>query len=390
MKRIALLLLLALPAFAQLTPADFAGIKDVGSPSLSPDGNWIAYTVREISLEDDKSRTHIWLSSWDGQQNRQLTFGKESEGSPQWSHDGTRLAFLSSRGSEDELDQLWILDLRGGEPEKVTGFKGSATAYEWSPDGRHVALIVEDAEEKGGKEKTKPPIVVTRFQFKQDKEGYLTTKRQHLYLLDLETKKSDVLTPGDYNEALPSFSPDGSKIAFVSKRHDDIDRTNDWDVYVIDAKPGAAARQLTGAPYEDNDPESESPLAWSPDGKQIAFIQGGDPHLIYYAPHHLATVDLEGHVSTIRTDGAPAHPKWIDGHLTSLVERDRLVSFGEPRKATVLDYDHAAGHTVVLTTDSTHPAELYSDGGRQITHHNDAWLAAHKLGETRELDFKSK
>ncbi len=390
MKRITLLLLLALPTFAQLTPADFAGIKDVGSPNISPDGNWIAYTVKQPSLEDDKNRTHLWLASWDGKQNRQLTFGKDSEASPKWSHDGTRIGFISSRGSEDEIDQLWMLDLRGGEPEKITDFKGSVQDYDWSPDGSHLALIVEDAEEKIDKDKTKPPIVVTRFQFKQDKEGYLTTKRQHLYLFDLESKKSEALTAGKYNEALPAYSPDGKRIAFVSKRHDDIDRTNDWDVYVIDAKGGAAPKQLTSAPYEDNDPETESPLAWSADGKQIAFIQGGDPKLIYYAPHHLATVDLEGHISAIRTDGAPSNPKWIDGRFSALIEHDRTVAFGENRKATVLDYDNAAGHTVLLTTDSTHPAELFTFDGRQITHHNDAWLAAHKLGETRELDFKSK
>jgi len=388
MKRIAILLLFALQTFAQLAPSDFAGIKDVGAPRLSPDGNWIAYTVKEVSLDDDKNRTHLWLASWDGKENRQLTFGKESETSPKWSHDGKRLAFLSSRGSDDEIDQLWMLDLRGGEPEKLTSFKGSVVDFDWSPDGAHLGLIVEDAEEKS--EKTKPPIVVTRFQFKQDKEGYLTTKRQHLYLFDPETKKSDLLTPGAYNEALPAFSPDGTKIAFVSKRHDDIDRTNDWDVYVIDAKAGATPRQLTAAPYEDNDPETESPLAWSPDGKQIAFVQGGDPKLIYYAPHHLATVDLEGHVKKIESDGAASHPKWFDGHFTSLVEHDRTVSFGEEHKTTVLDYDIAGSHTVLLTTDSTHPAELFARDGRQITHHNDAWLAAHKLGETHELDFKSK
>jgi len=402
MKRIGLLLtfVLACPTFAQLTPADFAGLRDVGSPRLSPDGNWIAYSVRQPSFDDDKNHRHIWLARWDGTENRQLTFSKTSESSPKWSADGTMIAFLSSRGDDDEIDQLWILNRAGGEAERVTEFKGNVTDFSWAPDGKRLALIVEDAEPKVEKDKTKPPVVINRFQFKKDIEGYLGAQRQHLYLFDRETKKSEILTPGVYNEGLPAFSPDGSRIAFVSKRHDDLDRTNDWDVYVIDAKPGATPRQLTTTPNEDNDPETESELAWSPDGKSIAFIQGGDPKLLYYARHHVAVVDLAGKITLpTSVDRAVTHPHWgaSDGSIAFLQENDREQvlesTAGNPLaggKRTIIDYDMAGGHTVILSSDDDHPAELFAADGRQITHHNDAWLAAHKLGTTKELDFKSK
>ena len=394
MKRIALILLLALPSSAQLTPADFAGLRDVGAPRISADGNWIAYTVRQASFDDDKNHTHIWLTSWDGSENRQLTFSKESESSPKWSADGKSLAFLSGRGSEDEFDQLWIINRQGGEAERITEFKGSVVDFSWAPDGKRLALIVEDAEPKVEKDKTKPPIVINRLQFKKDKEGYLTTKRQHLYLLDLESKKSELLTPGAYNEGLPAFSPDGSLIAFVSKRQDDIDKTNDWDVFVIEPKAGATPRRLTGAPNEDNDPETESELAWSPDGKSIAFLQHGDPKLLYYARHHIAVVKLDGGLENPPyVDRAVTHPHWVDAKkLTYIVEDDRTQALaGAPHKnSTVIEYDMAAGHTVLLETDDAHPAELFAADGRRITHHNDAWLASHKLGATRPLEFKSK
>jgi len=394
--RIVLLLALALPAFGQLTPADFAGLRDVGAPRLSPDGSRIAYTVRQPSLDDDKNHTHIWLASWDGADIRQLTFSDSSESSPKWSADGKQLAFLSSRGNDDDLDQLWIMNLQGGEAERVTEFKGSVDDFDWSPDGKHLALIVEDAEPKVEKDKTKPPVVINRFQFKQDKEGYLTTKRQHLYLFDSSTKKSELLTPGAFNEGLPAFSPDGARIAFVSKRHDDIDRTADWDVFVIDAKAGATPRQLTNTPNEDNDPETESELAWSPDGKSIAFIQRGDPKLIYYAGHRVATVDVAGGLANpphiVADDRAASNPRWVGGKLTYLVEDDRTVGLHDiaSGKRTIIGYDVAGGHTVLLSSDDMHPAELFAADGRQITHHNDAWLAAHKLAATSELDFKSK
>ena len=99
------------------------------------------------------------------------------------------LAFLSGRGNEDELDQLWVMNRQGGEAERVTEFKGSVIDFSWAPDGKRLALIVEDAEPKVEKDKTKPPIVINRLQFKKDKEGYLTTKRQHLYLFDLRDEE---------------------------------------------------------------------------------------------------------------------------------------------------------------------------------------------------------
>jgi dipeptidyl aminopeptidase/acylaminoacyl peptidase len=396
--RIALVILLAFPAFAQLTPADFTGLHDVGSPRLSPDGTRVVYTVRQPSLDDDKNHTHLWLVSLDGRDDRQITFSKDSESSPRWSRDGKRIAFLSARGSDGETDQLWIMNAAGGEAERVTETKGSVADFDWSPDNRHLALVVEDPEpeaEKDEKEKTKPPIVINRFQFKKDREGYLTTKRQHLYLFDLETRTSEPLTPGAYSEALPAFSPDGAAIAFVSKRGEDADRTNDWDVFVIEAKAGATPRNLTNMPNEDNDPETESRLAWSADGKSIAFLQRGDPKRIYYAPHHLAVVPAAGGAVqnvTANLDRWVTHPQWSGGELEYLVENDRtqLLSGMPAARRTILDYDTASGRTVLLATDDLHPAELFTLEGAQLTHHNDAWLAAHKLGVTMPIEFRSK
>ena len=98
---------------------------------------------------------------------------------------------------------------------------------------------------EGWKKKTKPPIVIDRYQFKRDYAGYLQHLRDHLYLFDVATKKSEPLTSGDYDDRSPSWSPDGTQIAFVSKRGPDPDRSHDSNVFVVDAKAGATPRQLT-------------------------------------------------------------------------------------------------------------------------------------------------
>ncbi len=92
------------------------------------------------------------------------------------------------------------------------------------------------------KDATPRPIVIDRYYFKEDYTGYVRRKRSHLYLLTLGSDSLTQLTSGDYDELSPSWSPDGTHLAFSSKRiGPDPDRANDWNVYVMDAAASARA-----------------------------------------------------------------------------------------------------------------------------------------------------
>ena len=139
--------------------------------------------------------------------------------------------------------------------------------------------------------------------------------------------KFDALTSGQHDDLLPAWSPDGKEIAFVTNRGDDPDRTENWDVYLIEAKAGAKERQLTTAPEADAHPDWESAPAWSPDGKTIAYIHGGDPKKIEYATHSLAIIPAAGGAAKILTpdlDRNVVRPHWSpDGKsIFALVEDD--------------------------------------------------------------------
>jgi len=388
---------------------DLFRLRDVADPQISPDGAWVAYTVTRADSIDDKQPSAVWMTSWDGGRTLRLTNSKEGESAPRWSPDGRWLAFLSSR--EDDHTQLWLLDRAGGEGRKLTNFGGDIEDYVWAPDGKRLAAVVGEADT--AKPKTPAPIVIDRFQFKQDEIGYLGKERRHLYLVDVETGKGTILTPGAYDELLPAWSPDGRSLAFVSKRRPDFDRDNNWDLYVMDAAPGAAPRQLTTFEGPDNDPDTQSRPAWSPDGRSIAYLQGGPLKLVYYGLEKLAVVPAAGgapRVLTAALDRGVANPIWSADGATILfqLEDDRAVQLARMPAAggaierliagarVVTGFATAPGGRVAVAVSTPDaPAEVFAlDGAgtapRPLSHQNDAWLREVKVAPTEPITFKSR
>jgi dipeptidyl aminopeptidase/acylaminoacyl peptidase len=421
MKRLAALMLIAASGadFAaatddRFTPADVQRIADVAEPALSPDGDSLAYTVTTANTDSDISQSDLWRVRYDGSARVQLTHTADSsEWRPQWSPLGDALAFLSDRAFDAEAEpttQVWLMPHRGGEARRLTGLAQGVEDFVWSPDGKQLALIVLDAEFPEGAEppKTPPPIVIDRFQTKEDGRGYLGARRTHLYLFDIDSGKLEQLTAGAHDEQLPAWSPDGKWIAYVTKRGADPDRHLNFDIYLIAPKPGASERQLTTFAGSDLDPYWETRPSWSPDSRRIAYLQSGEDRWIYYAPWQLAVVDIVDGKTTqpALIDRCVSKPHWSpDGKsLYALIEQSRITHLSrvDLRSGDVTELTHGNrfdydldvarnGRIVVLGGGDLRPYEISAverKSLRALSDHN-AWLNERRLAPVEALRFKS-
>src|SRR5207247_10550851 len=170
-----------------ITLDDIQAIADVADPQCSPDGQAVAYVVSRVDVKEDKSTSHVWMIGFDGKNDRQVTSSQDSESSPRFSPDGRYLSFTSSRPGPAKGNQVWLLDRSGGEATQLTDVKGRLQSYEWAPDSKRLAIVMGDPDPDGdppardaaggGRGKAPKPIVIDRYKYKQDGQGYLLSGR---------------------------------------------------------------------------------------------------------------------------------------------------------------------------------------------------------------------
>jgi len=404
-----------------LQPDDIFSLKNVSDPRISPDGAWVAYTVTSLDKKEDNSDTDIFMVAASGGAPVRLTSSKKPENGPRWSPDGRYLAFLSAR--DGKKPQVFLLDRRGGDAQPLTEYKTGASAIAWSPDSTKLALLVpepdpNDPEGVDDKDKKPKPHVITRLQFMRDGEGYLNDVKRHIHVFDIATKKDVQITSDRYDDGAPVWSPDGSLIAFSANRTDNPDANDNSDIYVIEPREGAKPRALTTATNSDSSP------VFSPDGKSVAYLNGGDSKDIWYGTNNVALVPVAGGPSKILTTGLDrnvSRPQFAsdgsgvlflleDGgntHLARVAIAGGAVSRILAGERDLAAFDVAkSGDIAILDTQVQQPAEIYylkgAAGGAgaaasarvsavppQLTHVNDEFLAKVSLGTVERFKAKS-
>jgi dipeptidyl aminopeptidase/acylaminoacyl peptidase len=386
-----------------VTIDDFFELKTVGSPVVSPDGEWIAYTVRQTDYDAGSAETRIWMVPYEGGEPLPMTAKGYSASNPQWSPDGKYLSFTANRNGSG--NQVWVLDRRGGEAQQLTFIEQGISGYEWSPDASRLLLMIRDKDEYDSDEPR--PYVIDRLQFKRDYVGYLDRRRIHVYTYTPGDSAAVQLTFGDYDHAGATWSPDGTRIAFSSNRTEEPDSNSNTDIWVVDADAGereGGLIQVTrnrGADY--------SPV-WSPDGTEIAYITNIEPEKIWYATNHLAAAPADGsgpeRVLSRQIDRNISHPRYSDDgsriwflledsgerQLASLSRNGQGLQRAIQSEVSVRDFDMNGDRFATLLGRFNTPHEVYSfEGGElsRLTHENDELLAGLIRPEVEEIRFNS-
>lgn len=382
-----------------LTIDHILNMKTPADVQISPNGKWVVYVVRRLDEKKDKGFSQIWMSSVDGKNSVPLTASYTNASSPRWNPDGSTLAFTGKRGGDKDAEtQVWLLDLRGGEAQQYTHVKQGVSGFAFAPDGARMLLTIKDPkpedieEEKDGdkvkkNDKDKPkPWVIDRLQFKRDYVGYLDRRRTHFYLYGGEGDPVQI-TSGDYDDRDPQWSPDGTKIAFVSKRHGDPDGNDNSDIWTVEVNVDAKEHPLTQVTTNLGPDHSPS---WSPDGKSIAYVTGVEPEKLWYATEHLAVISADGSAARLLTkdyDRMVSNPTFAtngkaiyfvaadegnrpikkinvnSGKLSTVTEGEiavRSFAVGEKDQIAMIRSDHNTPHNVYLQKkkETTHLSNL--------------------------------
>lgn len=401
------------PALAQkqlvpFTVADITRLEDISEPVFSMDGKHLVYVVTKAG-EGDAKHSLLWSADYASGVVQPLgKTNKANDTKPQFA--GHSLFMLRENRDTSEA-QLWThcppaIVCRTG-PRQISHIHGGISDYSLSRDGKNAVVVAEVGRNVGTKPKVEPPIVIDRFQFKQDNRGWLDDRREQLFLVNIATGKARQITSGAYDHWYPGFSPDGKWISFVSKRCAHADRHICSDVYVMPATGGDVwLISKGGGVHHDPAWEAGAPQ-WSPDSKKLVWLQSDDEKFTWYSPFQLAITDIYTGVTT-----TPAHidrwfykPRWsVDGkNILALVEQDKDVWLAKVNatsgelsyltRASHVAYDFAEiskGQLVVADSTPSTPVTLRSlgDGAHIINHHN-MWLASKRISETTDVAFNS-
>jgi len=393
---------------------DYIAMKSVGDPALSPDGKWVAYTVTEYSLKDNRGTTRIWLADLGTGDTRRLTEGPGSDRQPRWSPDGRMLAFVSTRPPQNG-PQLWVLPIAGGEARRVSNLPDGVSDPVWLPDGKGLVVTSDikwpanqEIDRRNGDYPTEARIWTDLLWRHWD--DWRAGRRQHLFLVGLADQSAKDITPIDHD--VPTIategsgdvavSPDGREIAFAMHGDSVVADNTNVDIYVMRRDAAAGLQSITANRGADHTPR------YSPDGKWLSYLSMERPG--FEADRlRLMLVGRTGGQTDGRTVEATAGWSLSVGAYTwcpdskcvyAVVEergRDNVYRIDMPsfRRSPALGGGGLNtsvavapdGKTLVyLHQSNTQPGELWVSG-KALTHHNDSALATLDLRPLDELGF---
>ncbi|MBM7586464.1 dipeptidyl aminopeptidase/acylaminoacyl peptidase [Bacillus pakistanensis] len=250
----------------EITAEDLLKLKSVADPRLAPNGKEAVYVQTNIDEEKNDYFSHLYHLNIETGSISQWTFGEYRNKSPRWSPNGKQVAFVSNRLDKN---QIFILSKDGGEARQITDCENGATNPVWSPCGTKIAFSSSiDLNEKEKPDETKEvlkPLEVVRMKYKSDDHGFLDGKKNHIFVVDIETGEHSRLTDEQRNYQLQGWSPDGKFITYTGDEQEDNDFSFKSDVFLLHSITGEKKRITNGGGWFGQ-------VTWSPNSQYITYI----------------------------------------------------------------------------------------------------------------------
>jgi dipeptidyl aminopeptidase/acylaminoacyl peptidase len=282
-------------SLAAPTVDQILSLKRASSAEISPDGRWVAYTVRETNWDENSYETEIWLADTSSGATHQLTNAKKSSMAPAWSPDGARIAFISDRSDKR---QIYLINPTGGEAEALTTAETNPEgidAFAWSPDGRSIAFTATESKTAALKDREKK---YGEFQVVDHDH-----RMAQLFVIDVTTHAIRPLTHGAFTVGSFDWSPDGKSIAFDHRVNPSPGASGSADISIVSTE--GTVRTLVTQEGPDSHP------VWSPDGSRIAFETSMANPAYFYANRMIATVQVSGGTPTPLTTSFDEDPSIV-------------------------------------------------------------------------------
>ncbi|WP_025785994.1 S9 family peptidase [Sporosarcina sp. D27] len=366
---------------------DLFELKSVTNPVLSPDASEAVFIVTQIDKEENAYHAHLHHLDVESGSAMQWTYGKERVSQPQWSPDGKRVAFLSTR---DEKNQLFVMQVAGGEARRLTDYETGVNSFLWAPCGTKVWLTstLEDGKtftDKEEKDEKKQPeaLRVTTMKYKADGAGFVKEDRHsQIGCLNLESGEITAFTEDPFHHSLQAVSHCGKKLVVGVNRAENKDFDFRQPLILVDVETKEETVLVDEQGYFGGASFSEDDRYIAYGGSDRTFENATHSDLYVYDCENKTTLNLtealdaplgDAVVADHQQGSNPPEAVWTEGNylyfqVTTMgdvrlyfADLEGSLYPASPESEHVYDYDVAKNGQFAIVAVSTpvNPGELY-------------------------------